>query len=150
MLTSHRRIPDTRKGRKPLQPPPNSAKGQRVEIYLNLVKTRKGDQYAVYSIKAIGGKVLGYAQAIQLDDCSFKVSEATRQRTLRLQKRTVHAMAIGTLADWSMDPVAIPDLPAISYNPYHAGYFYYSSDPSVPCPDHIDRLIFTGRKAYQI
>lgn len=119
----------------------------KVFIYRNL--NRKG---VVYSIKAMDGPhkglVLGYAQNILLINASFKVSEAGRQRVLRVQKKNVHAGAVGTIVaildpieripntlshfpqyDWP-DSMFLKHRYKVKYNPYKYKTFVgYKKDP---------------------
>ena len=95
--------------------------GQQVEVYLNLNKTKAGDTYAVYSIRGkVDGKkkVLGYAYNVVLSDCTFHVSEKTRQRVIRNKERCIHAWVKGTLVSYSDDRGPVPShVSAVSYNP---------------------------------
>tara|TARA_Y100001951_G_scaffold104784_1_gene117735 strand:+ start:1711 stop:2142 length:432 start_codon:yes stop_codon:yes gene_type:complete len=71
-----------------------SVKGLKVYVYFNLHKK-------VFSVKALEGankgRVIAHAECVKLRDCTFKVSEAGRQRVLREQKKYVHAGVVGTL-----------------------------------------------------
>lgn len=72
-----------------------------------------------------GWRVTNHVQAITLDDVTFKVSEAGRQRCLREGRKNVHAFAIGTL-DARVLPGAVAtvnDAWSISYNPHRAPTF---------------------------
>ena len=59
------------------------------DVYLNLHKT------GFLSVRAAEGpdkgRVVGHVSAIQLEDCSFRVSEAGRQRVIRDRCKNVHA-----------------------------------------------------------
>jgi hypothetical protein len=63
--------------------------GQKVKVYFNLHKKL----FSVQDAKT--GLVIGHTEAINLLDCTFKVSEAGRQRVLKEQKKNVHAFVIG-------------------------------------------------------
>lgn len=67
----------------------------RVRVYYNLSRS-------VWSIKAMEGefkgKVIGYAHSVLLRDAHTVVSEASRQRVLREQRKNVHAYIDGQLA----------------------------------------------------
>lgn len=66
----------------------------RVFVYYNLHKK-------CWSIKALSGnqkgRVVAHADAVELKDCEFKVSEAGRQRVIREKRKNVHAGVAGTL-----------------------------------------------------
>lgn len=55
----------------------------------------------LWSIKALDGpergRVLAHAYKVLLRDCTFKVSEAGRQRALRERRNSVHSGVVGTL-----------------------------------------------------
>lgn len=66
-------------------------KGQLVKVYFNLHKK-------MFSIKDMKtGLVVGHSDRVTLENCTFKVSEAGRQRVLKEKKKNVHAFVIGTL-----------------------------------------------------
>ncbi|MEE9596432.1 MAG: hypothetical protein V3V96_06615 [Acidiferrobacterales bacterium] len=66
----------------------------KVFIYYNLTKH-------VWSIRAAEGPhkglVIGHADRVSLRDCTFKVSEAGRQRVLKEKRKNVHAGIEGDL-----------------------------------------------------
>lgn len=70
-------------------------------------------------------KVLLHADELMLNDASFKVSQAGRQRVLRERRKNVHAGVQGTLD-------LMPELPArarwkqVAYNPYRFSSFVLS------------------------
>lgn len=69
------------------------------------------------------GKVIGYADSLMLNDVTFKVYEASRQRVIREKKKNVHAFACGTLLEKNgVKPENMNR--AISYNPYRFSFFY--------------------------
>ncbi len=89
----------------------------KVFVYFNLHKK-------LFSIKSMEGenkgKVIGHADCIILDDVTFKVSEAGRQRVLRERKKNVHAGVIGYLNEQGIRLIiATRDLATkVTYNPY--------------------------------
>lgn len=91
----------------------------RVKVYWNLHKK-------VFSVVALEGdrkgKVIQYADRIELKDVSFTVSEAGRQRVIRDRCKNVHAFVIGTRLESSVGCHVITE--AVSYNPYTRGKFY--------------------------
>lgn len=70
----------------------------------------------------------GYENTLTLQNVTFRVSEAGRQRVLRERKKNVHAYVVGTLMGsrgcWEPGPEWI----RISYNPYKGNYFYDVKD----------------------
>lgn len=65
------------------------------------------------------GLVIGHADELCLERCSFKVSEAGRQRVIRTGRKTVHAGIVGTIA-----PHEKVNGVRVTYNPHRAGYFH--------------------------
>ena len=99
----------------------------KVKVYFNLHKKCFSIQHK--------GKVIGYADAVTLKDCQFKVSESGRQRVLREKRKNVHAYCIGEWVDsanksaveyalltenWA---IANPEAKSVTYNPYKYGSF---------------------------
>ena len=82
-----------------------------------------------WSVKALEGKLKGrviyHAQDLTLWNCTFKVSEAGRQRVLRERSKNVHAGVVGMLdhdrVNW------VPPTPSqdVTYNPYKYESFVY-------------------------
>jgi hypothetical protein len=89
----------------------------RVKVYFNL-KTH------LWSIVALEGEkknlVIDHQSTVTITNCSFKVSEASRQQVLIKKCRSVHAWIIGTLSDTTA-PCA--DAVDFTYNPYRAATF---------------------------
>lgn len=124
----------------------------RVFMYFNLHRL-------CWSLKALegpnAGRVVAHAASVRLSGCSFKVSEAGRQRVLSERRKNVHAGIVGTLQAWEpagyeptpegtdMDAMAAavatvdahegPSVP-VTYNPYRAGHFH--SADMLQCPMH--------------
>jgi hypothetical protein len=112
----------------------------KVFAYFNLHKK-------VWSLRGMdgleNGYVLAHASNVELADCTFKVSEAGRQRVIREGCKNVHAGIVGTLvgltgkitevgkarAQYLLydDPHEVPDITQeyepITYNPYVSGDF---------------------------
>ncbi len=88
----------------------------RVFVYFNLHRK-------LWSVKALSGpmrgRVVAHRDTLALTDCTFKVSEAGRQRVLREQRKNVHAGVVGYLSD---APALAHDVP-VTYNPYKAATF---------------------------
>lgn len=95
----------------------------KVFVYFNLHKK-------LWSIKALEGerkgKVIGHQHNVVLKRCTFKVSEAGRQRVLREKKKNVHAGIVGHFDVFATQPtgLAIP----IVYNPYKFKTFVVNTD----------------------
>lgn len=82
--------------------------GQKVFVYFNLHKK-------LFSVRDhITGIVVGHTNMIALENVTFKVSEAGRQRVLREKRKNVHAGVLGTVKEL---PVPPPEFSAF-YNPY--------------------------------
>lgn len=91
----------------------------RVFVYFNLHRK-------CWSVKALEGpskgRVIMHTLSLLLTCCTFRVSEAGRQRVLKERRKNVHAGVVGYLTD---DGASVGDAPAaVSYNPYRAGHFY--------------------------
>lgn len=67
--------------------------GRKVRIYRNLHK----NCYSVQDAKT--RRVIAYRDYIALENATFVVSEAGRQRVLRDHKKNVHAFVVGTVLD---------------------------------------------------
>lgn len=109
----------------------------KVFVYFNLHKK-------VWSVKALSGphrgKVVAHADAVGLDRCAMRVSEAGRQRVLREKRKNVHAGIVGELngllnPDWRYDvnewypgPGFVMHGVDITYNPYKYSSFVRVQD----------------------
>ena len=96
----------------------------KVFVYFNLHKK-------CFSLKALEGpdkgRVIMHATYVQLRDCTFKVSEAGRQRVLREKKKNVHAGCVGTVLSAGTIQQVIPDYYInVKYNPYMGAHFIYT------------------------
>lgn len=88
----------------------------KVFVYFNLHRK-------CFSIKALEGadkgRVVAHRHSVLLNDATFKVSEAGRQRVLRERKKNVHA---GVVGDWTDDISSIDRIvimgSSVTYNPY--------------------------------
>jgi hypothetical protein len=89
----------------------------KVKVYFNL-------RSRLWSILALEGPkknlVIDHQSTVTLSDCTFRVSEAGRQRVLKRQQRAVHAWIVGTLSE-NTSPAA--DAVDFTYNPYRAATF---------------------------
>jgi hypothetical protein len=99
----------------------------RVFVYYNLHRK-------CWSVKSLDGpnkgRVVGHVDQCVLQHCTFKVSEAGRQRVLRERRKNVHAGVVGELL--ATDNVSI-DLPVrVQYNPYLQESFEYVNT-KLPC-----------------
>lgn len=98
--------------------------GPAFRVYRNLHKN-------CFSIKR-QGLVLGHAEALYMQNVTFAVSEAGRQRVLRTKRKTVHATvnARNFTVMPKSDPFPIHGVPEdkvwteIHYNPYKCDGFY--------------------------
>jgi hypothetical protein len=99
----------------------------KVFVYFNLHRK-------LFSIKALEGdmkgRVIAHRQQVLLNDATFKVSEAGRQRVIRERRKNVHAGVSGT---WFGDDdvqgrtIAFTTIngSAIMYNPYRYSTFVH-------------------------
>lgn len=122
----------------------------KVFVYYNLHKH-------CWSIKALEGpnkgRVIAYRNHMWLEDCTFKVSEAGRQRVLKEQRKNVHAGVVGR---WYPDEIdkdvytvgqAIAEkMTPVTYNPYKYSTFVNKLDES--CIIHAKDALLTNRKVY--
>ena len=96
----------------------------RVRVYLNIIKTKKTDEYAVFSIQH-KNKVMVHAYFIELENFTFFVNEKVRDKVLKT-KRTVHAWVEGDLVSYSQVPSTLKGRfkHIVSYNPFKGPNFY--------------------------
>ncbi len=89
----------------------------KVFVYFNLHKK-------VFSVRALEGDkkglVIAHREYVMLENVTFKVSEAGRQRVLRERKKNVHAGAVG---QWRDDVAVLQGDVAVTYNPYRFSSF---------------------------
>jgi hypothetical protein len=83
-----------------------------VQVYWNLHRS-------LYSVKQ-RGLVVGHTESIQLENASFRVSEAGRQRVLKEKRKNVHATVVGTIVE------AERAGERVSYNPYKYQTFVWA------------------------
>jgi ABC-type Zn uptake system ZnuABC Zn-binding protein ZnuA len=114
----------------------------KVFVYMNL-KLKK------WSVKAMEGenkgKVIFHSDKITLANCTFKVSEAGRQRVLREKQKNVHAGIVGTLV--ALDCVETAGT-RITYDPYRYDCFVVA-ETEKPL-DSAATIVGYGRKMYSI
>lgn len=105
----------------------------RVFVYYNLHKR-------VWSVKALEGEnrglVIDHLTSLALTNCTFRVSNAGRQRVIRERCKNVHAGITGYLHNDLVDPMAI----TVTYNPYLYETFVQVENKQ-PCY-HADRVWF--------
>lgn len=98
----------------------------RVFVYFNLHRK-------CLSVKALEGerkgRVIARASSVGLINCTFKVSEAGRQRVIREKRKNVHAGVVGHL--FEMDNEVAADIMSriadpIKYNPYKFASFVHA------------------------
>lgn len=99
--------------------------GQRVFVYRNLHNNK-------YSIAdAASGLVLGHAHNLRIEDASFIVREAGRQRVLKERRKNVHAFVCGYFED---DCASHFDATLVTYNPYKSGTFTQKNEEGAAEP----------------
>lgn len=104
----------------------------KVRVYRNL---NKPEYYSILAMEGVDkGKVIAYAKSVLLENVTFRVSEASRQRVLKDQRRNVHAFCEGIIVDASNTVQNVPsDALIVTYNPYRGGSFYRKVDGA----DHV-------------
>ncbi|WP_422661657.1 hypothetical protein ACK8P5_26405 (plasmid) [Paenibacillus sp. EC2-1] len=120
--------------------------GERVEVYVNLNKQ------GLFSIldrepkskSPTSGKVIAYAESVELEDAVFKISNSKYNGILKKQQRAVCAVVVGKLL--SIDGSHPADLTTrVSYNPYRQREFHTDAGESV----HVAvRAHFRNKKVY--
>ena len=107
------------------------ALGTTVRVYRNLQR-KDAIEFSVQTKQSDGWHVVAYVDAIALRDARFVVSDATRDRILRLNRRKVCAWIEATLSEC---PKILPGR-EVRYNPYRGRDFTIGSDgPIVHCAD---------------
>jgi len=92
--------------------------GQQVRVYFNLhkkmlsVQTKQNGQW----------KLIGHAEDVYLNNVTFKVSEAGRQRVIKNKRKNVHAFIIGEITNGFKSLDLDPFL-TVRYNPYEMDKF---------------------------
>jgi hypothetical protein len=88
--------------------------------------------------------VVGHADNLIIQNPIFYVSEASRQRVIRTQKKNVHAYGCGILIGRSLE--SLPPLKEIRYDPYRSSFFSWrDSDRQV---ERSDYLIIIDNRAF--
>lgn len=118
----------------------------KVRVYRNL---NKPEFYSILAMEGEDkGKVVGYAKSVLLENCQFKVSEASRQRVLRDKQRNVHAFCQGVIVDASHTVQKLNGSEcAVTYNPYIMGSFYRRSD-NQPQTENCNQVLLQGSDVY--
>jgi hypothetical protein len=95
----------------------------KTEVYYNL-------HQKMLSVR-VNGKVVAHAPAITLDNPTFHVSEAGRQRVLKSRRKNVHAWVRG---DWNnylhtgTSQIIPENSVEVTYNPYKYSTFVIAKD----------------------
>jgi hypothetical protein len=101
----------------------------KVFVYRNLHKN-------CWSVKALEGenkgRVIYHAQNVTLSDCTFKVSKAGRERVLREKRKNVHAGVVGQLGRINVPLSYMPQMTAVTYNPYKYESFVRKNNDFMP------------------
>ena len=99
--------------------------GQRVGVYVNL---NKSGMFSIVdrepkSKSPTSGKVLGYAERVQLSDAVFKIADGRHNWIIENHCRAVCAVCVGYLV--SVDEECPADLnQVVTYNPYRSKNFH--------------------------
>jgi hypothetical protein len=89
------------------------------------------------------GRVILHATELSLVNCTFKVSEAGRQRVLSEKRKNVHAGVQGTLLDAS--PVGEHEV-KVTYDPYRFSTFVDAK--SFKAVHHADSVRFEANAVF--
>ena len=104
------------------------------DVYLNLHKA------GFLSVRAAEGpdkgRVVGHVSAIELEGCSFRVSEAGRQRVIRERRKNVHATVRGRVVAVSLDAP-----PLQSMTEKHRAILAAGGVDTTYCPYHTPTFI---------
>lgn len=100
----------------------------KVKVYFNLHRK----MWSVLSMTPKGWRLAFHERELTLQDVTFKVSEAGRQRVIREKRKNVHAFAIGTLIEPLQSGFEATLVP-VSYNPYKAGTFMCEGKAVTKC-----------------
>lgn len=104
------------------------------DVYLNLHKA------GFLSVRAAEGsdkgRVVGHVSAIELADCSFRVSEAGRQRVIRERQKNVHATLRGRVVMVSME-----SSPPLSMTERQRAILAAGGQDTTYCPYHTPTFI---------
>ena len=119
---------------------PNKVIGKRVQVYRNLHK----QAFSVKDKKS--GRVILYADCIELKDCKCVVREGSRQRVLKEKRKNVHAWIEGTAVSFSCSTEWL--LRELYYNPYKCKSFIYE-DTRKPILE-LDQVVLFNNKAFAI
>jgi len=96
----------------------------KTEVYYNLHKHCLSVRF--------NGKVVAHTPAITLDDVTFRVSEAGRQRVLKQKRKNVHAFISGkwdgVLRAGSIKNIIPENSVEVTYNPYKYSSFVLAKD----------------------
>jgi hypothetical protein len=115
----------------------------RVYVYFNLHKK-------LWSVRALDGaqrgRVIAHAHDLRLADCSFRVSEAGRQRVIRERCKNVHAGVVGTLLEASL-PQGTMCEQRITYDPYRFATFV---DAETLAPIAHARFVVFSKRAVHV
>jgi hypothetical protein len=78
------------------------------------------------------GRVIYHAQNVLLTNCAFKVSKAGRERVLREKRKNVHAGVVGQLGRINVPISYMPQMTAVTYNPYKYESFVRKNNDFMP------------------
>lgn len=111
----------------------------RVFVYRNLHK----DCWSVKALEGLNkGRVIAHMKDVTLWNCTFKVSEAGRQRVVREQRKNVHAGVVGYIDDslhgWNAVTSTIP----VTYNPYKYDSFVRADEGHLGEPIQSANFVF--------
>lgn len=98
---------------------------QKVKVYVNL---NKQGLFSIIdlqpkSISPTHGKVIAYANSLQLTQASFKVSQSSYTRLITERTRNVCAVIVGTLAAIDIDRPSQLQTP-VTFKPFERNDFY--------------------------
>lgn len=122
--------------------------GKKADVYKNLQK----DCYSVRSRESeTYGTVISHEEYVVVKSASFEVSETQRQTVIEEERKNVHAVVRGVIADESVwgDEVDAKSVP-VTYNPYEYANFVHAKTEEPIDEAALVLLSSTGAYAYDV
>lgn len=108
-------------------------------VYFNLHKKLFSIQQKIHG----RWKVIEHTSSLQMENVTFKVYEAGRQRVLKQKRKNVHAYVIGKIKFNS--PSLLGRFEFVSYNPYKADKFKTSDLNDIESASYVEMNVLNGK-----